>query len=76
MQPSAWQQHCYCYDFQSTDTSSSITVVSTLEGALNLDTCKICLFLCWKIKCRTKCRRMQIRHFLIELYRQDVGSFL
>ena len=73
MQPSAWQQHCHCHDFQSTDTSSTITMVSTLDGALNLDTCIICLFLCWNIKRRTKCRRMQIRHFPTELYRQEVG---
>ena len=57
----------------STELHSSTIEVTTLDRAFNLDTCIICLFLCWNIKRRTKCRRMQIRRFLTELYRQEVG---
>ena len=54
----------------STELHSSTIEVTTLDRAFNLDSCIICLILGGDIDRRTECRRMQIRHFLIELYRQ------
>ena len=51
----------------STELHSSIIVVTTIERAFNLDTCKVCSFLGGDIERRTECREVQIRHFLIEL---------
>ena len=48
----------------STELHSSTIEVTTLDRALILG---------GDIDRRTECRRMQIRHFLIELYRDEVG---
>ena len=47
--------------------NSSITIVFTLERAFNLDNCMICWILSGDIECRTEWRKVQIRHFLIDL---------
>ena len=54
----------------STELHSSTIEVTTLDRAFNLDSCIICLILGGDIDRRTECRRMQIRHFIIELFRQ------
>ena len=56
-----------------TELHSSTIEVTTLDRAFNLDSCIICLILGGDIDRRTECRRMQIRHLLIELCRQEVG---
>ena len=45
---------------------SPIPVVSPLEGAFNLETLRICVFLGVTVSA-AQCRKVQIRHFLTEL---------
>ena len=56
----------------STELHISITVVTTLERAFNLDT----MFLSKDGERRTESRKVQSRHFLIELFQQEVGIVL
>ena len=48
---------------ESTELCSSILVVSTLEGAFNLETLRNCLFLSGDIERRTECKKVQLRTF-------------
>ena len=43
---------------------------------LDLDTCMICLFLGGDIERRAECRKVQIRHFLIEINRNEIDVVL
>ena len=54
----------------------SITVVPTLERAFDLDTFSIWLFLSEDHELLTECWKVQFRHFLMELFRQEVDIFL
>ena len=42
------------------------------RATLSLDTCIFGLSLSGDAELRTDCRKMQFRHFLIELFRQEV----
>ena len=54
-----------------TEPYSSITVVSTLERAFNLDTCIAGLSLSKNDELHIECRKVQQRHFLIGLFREE-----
>ena len=54
--------------FQCTNPKRSITVVTTLERAFNLDT----MFLGKDGERRTETKKLQGRHFLVELFLQEV----
>ena len=56
-------------------TSATMFIKPSLDHhlcTLNLDTYLICLFLSKDGELRTKCRKVQFRHFLIELFQHDV----
>ena len=57
-------------------TYRSITVVPTLDEASNLNTYRNCLFLSKDGELRTECRKVQFRHFLIDLLRHKVDLVL
>ena len=51
--------------------SSSMTIVTTLERA-----CRKCLFLSMNTELHIDCRTVQLRHFLIELFREETDIIL
>ena len=66
-------EHCFGQSV-SLGPNSSITIVFTLERALNLDTKIICMFLGEDGEQRTECRKVPCLLWLVELFRQEVDS--
>ena len=57
-----------------TETYSSVTVITTFERAVNLDTCIICQLLSRDSGRRPECRKVQCHPFLEGLFRQEIAN--
>ena len=60
----------------STETYSSVKVVTTIESAFDFDTDVICQFQSKDGEHCTECRKVQGRQLLIELFRPEVDTVL